>query len=82
METDLLTAAPVPDDELVPRGRPDDIAVITLTSGSTGRPKGVSLSYRALSASWAWQPARWTGARGGSRPGTGATSSSAPSPAR
>lgn len=46
--------------DLVPRGRPDDIAVLTFTSGSTGTPKGVALSYRALSEHWSWQPARWS----------------------
>ncbi|MGA4843589.1 class I adenylate-forming enzyme family protein [Streptomyces sp. G45] len=68
LETDLL-AEPAPGDEppcrglldrgLVARGRPDDIALVHLTSGSTGHPKGCAVTYRALTAFWAWQPARW-----------------------
>ncbi|MEI5102560.1 AMP-binding protein [Streptomyces sp. PmtG] len=63
LEADLLAAhplaAPLPGDGLVAHGRPDDIALVHLTSGSTGRPKGCALSYRALTAFWSWQPARW-----------------------
>lgn len=44
-------AAPLP----APRGRPDDIALVTLTSGSTGRPKGCAQTYRSLGAHWSWQ---------------------------
>ncbi|WP_225850478.1 class I adenylate-forming enzyme family protein [Streptomyces sp. HPF1205] len=44
-------AAPLP----APRGRPGDIALITLTSGSTGRPKGCAQTYRSLSEHWSWQ---------------------------
>jgi len=52
-----LAAAP----ELVPRGRPDDVGLITLTSGSTGRPKGCAQTYEALSRHWSWQPPdRWS----------------------
>lgn len=55
----LLAAEPAPDAELTPRGRPDDLALVSLTSGSTGQPKGCAQSYRTLSANWSWQPARW-----------------------
>ncbi|WP_329128734.1 fatty acid--CoA ligase family protein [Streptomyces sp. NBC_01476] len=57
-ERDLEAAAPLAGDELVPRGRPDDLALITLTSGSTGRPKGAAQTYRSLTEAWSWQPAR------------------------
>nr|WP_202451034.1 fatty acid--CoA ligase family protein [Streptomyces sp. SID4948] len=57
-ERDLLAAATLTGDELDPRGRPDDIALITLTSGSTGRPKGAAQTYRSLTDHWSWQPAR------------------------
>ncbi|MFD9905059.1 class I adenylate-forming enzyme family protein [Streptomyces sp. NPDC059063] len=63
LEADLLAAHPhseaLPGRDLVARGRPDDIALVHLTSGSTGHPKGCALTYRALTASWSWQPARW-----------------------
>ncbi|GHF78444.1 acyl-CoA synthetase (AMP-forming)/AMP-acid ligase II [Amycolatopsis bartoniae] len=52
-----LPAAPMP---LEPRGRPEDLAVVTYTSGSTGLPKGVEFTYAAMSAYWAWQPDGWT----------------------
>jgi fatty-acyl-CoA synthase len=45
-------AGPLP----APRGRPGDVALITLTSGSTGRPKGCAQTYRALSRAWSWRP--------------------------
>lgn len=63
---DLLPSAPAPGSyradpaALVARGRPDDIALITLTSGSTGTPKGVERTYRSYTREWAWQPAGWT----------------------
>lgn len=70
LDTDLLgdhhdTAGdgPGPDgaaDLPTAQGRPDDTALIHLTSGSTGSPKGCAVSYRGLTANWAWQPARWT----------------------
>ncbi|OKI05385.1 AMP-dependent synthetase [Streptomyces sp. CB02923] len=59
LEKDLLsTPEPASPDDLVARGRPDDIALITLTSGSTGQPKRCAHTYRGLTASWSWQPAR------------------------
>lgn len=65
---DLLAAGPGQahgdgggDDDLVARGRPDDIGLITLTSGSTGNPKGCAQTYRALGAHWSWQPTGWSG---------------------
>ncbi|GII04457.1 class I adenylate-forming enzyme family protein [Planobispora takensis] len=56
---DLLA---VPDDgsPLAVTARPDDVAALTFTSGSTGRPKGCAITYRALSAHWAWQPRAWS----------------------
>ncbi|WP_255952638.1 class I adenylate-forming enzyme family protein [Streptomyces odontomachi] len=63
---DLLSTTPAPGSyradpaALVARGRPDDIALITLTSGSTGTPKGVERTYRSYTQEWAWQPAGWT----------------------
>ncbi|WP_131738173.1 class I adenylate-forming enzyme family protein [Actinomadura roseirufa] len=41
-------------------GRPGDVAALTFTSGSTGRPKGCAITYGALTAHWAWQPAVWS----------------------
>ncbi|MEV5592424.1 AMP-binding protein [Streptomyces sp. NPDC052496] len=59
LENDLLsTAEPASPDDLLARGRPDDIALTTLTSGSTGLPKECAHTYRSLTASWSWQPAR------------------------
>ncbi|MEU7146525.1 AMP-binding protein [Streptomyces sp. NPDC045456] len=59
LEKDLLTTRePASPDDLVAHGRPDDIALITLTSGSTGQPKECAHTYRSLTASWSWQPAR------------------------
>ncbi|MGP3920057.1 class I adenylate-forming enzyme family protein [Nonomuraea sp. 10N515B] len=50
-----------PDDRrpLTVQARPDDVAALVFTSGSTGRPKGCSITYRALSEHWAWQPRAW-----------------------
>ncbi|WP_405577367.1 class I adenylate-forming enzyme family protein [Streptomyces sp. NBC_01190] len=59
-DRDLLADVPLRGDELTARGRPDDIALITLTSGSTGRPKGCAQTYRSLGEHWSWQPAGWT----------------------
>jgi acyl-CoA synthetase (AMP-forming)/AMP-acid ligase II len=61
LDRDLLAAGGEGgDDDLVARGRPDDIALICLTSGSTGNPKGSAQTYRALTAHWSWQPSRWS----------------------
>lgn len=46
--------------ELSVTARPGDVAAVTFTSGSTGRPKGCALTYRGLSAHWAWQPDVWS----------------------
>ncbi|MFC4031826.1 class I adenylate-forming enzyme family protein [Streptomyces polygonati] len=58
VDHDLLAKTTLTGDELTARGRPGDIALITLTSGSTGRPKGAAQTYRSLSEHWTWQPAR------------------------
>ncbi|WP_158845574.1 class I adenylate-forming enzyme family protein [Saccharothrix deserti] len=52
---------PAEGEEPAPAGRSDDVAVVTFTSGSTGVPKGAAFTYAAMTANWAWQPARWTG---------------------
>jgi fatty-acyl-CoA synthase len=48
------------EGDLIARGRPDDIGLISLTSGSTGNPKGCAQTYRALGAHWSWQPGQWS----------------------
>jgi fatty-acyl-CoA synthase len=43
-----------PDEPVVVRARPQDVARLIHTSGSTGRPKGCAQTYAAMSAHWAW----------------------------
>ncbi|GAB6897400.1 class I adenylate-forming enzyme family protein [Kineosporia succinea] len=40
------------DDDLTPRGRPEDVARVTYTSGSTGNPKGAAQTYAAFEQEW------------------------------
>jgi fatty-acyl-CoA synthase len=59
--TDLLElAVGFPPAPMQPRAKPDDIARMVYTGGSTGRSKGCCHTFAALTAHWAWQPARWS----------------------
>ncbi|KAI0116108.1 acetyl-CoA synthetase-like protein [Hypoxylon sp. NC0597] len=46
--------------EITPRGCLEDIALVLYTSGTMGGPKGVEYTYKAMTASWAWQRSSWT----------------------
>jgi acyl-CoA synthetase (AMP-forming)/AMP-acid ligase II len=43
-----------PDEPVVVRAHPQDVARIIHTSGSAGRPKGCAQTYAAMSAHWSW----------------------------
>ncbi len=49
---DLEQLADTEEQDLAPRGRPEDVARVTYTSGSTGNPKGCAQTYAGVSADW------------------------------
>ena len=59
-----LTAAPAawttPRSGAGDHGSAGRRGFVAFTSGSTGNPKGCAITYKALTAHWAWQPRVWS----------------------